>query len=80
MHMQAMDAPDIRWSELTSEEAGEHDEDEHEHGVEYNLELFRLAVVEGKHPDGEPLSEDMPRWHMSDEDLVDLMEYLMSLP
>jgi hypothetical protein len=78
--MWVMDAPDIRYKALSSE-AGEHagEEEGGEHG-EYTLENFRLAVVEGKHPDGEPLSSDMPRWQMSDEDLADLFEFLKSLP
>jgi cytochrome c oxidase subunit 2 len=80
MHMQVMDAPDIRWSELVSEGAEQHDDDEHAHEGEYDLELFRRAVAEGEHPDGEALSEEMPRWNISDDDLADLMEYLMSLP
>jgi hypothetical protein len=76
MHMQAMDAPAIRGPALAEEEH----EEEGEHGGEYDLETFRLAVVEGKHPNGEPLNADMPRWSMSDEDLSDLFDYLMSLP
>jgi len=75
MHMDVMDAPDIRYSTLTSEE------DEHggEHG-EYDLEAFRLAVIGGAHPDGKALSREMPRWRMSDEDLADLFEFLKTLP
>jgi len=76
MHMQVMDAPDIRGSAL----AGEEHEEEGEHGGGYDLGTFRMAVVEGKHPNGESLSTDMPRWNMSDEDLSDLLDYLMSLP
>lgn len=83
MHMQVMDAPDIRWSVLSGESQtsdSEHD-DGHEHDHEgYSIENFRMAVVEGSHPDGEPLSDDMPRWRMSDSDLEDLAEYLMTLP
>ena len=77
MHMQTMDAPDIRWSALAAHEEEEAHEDEHEG---YDLETFRLAVVEGQHPDGEPLSSDMPRWQMDDRDLADLAAYLQSLP
>ena len=80
MHMQTMDAPNIRWSQLASEAEEEGEHDEHAHEGEYDFELFRRAVVEGEHPDGEPLSLDMPRWKISDQDLVDLMEYLMRLP
>lgn len=82
MQMQVMDAPDIRYSALSSE-TGEHQEGEDNHAGEnneYDLEDFRLAVVEGKHPDGESLSQDMPRWQMSDEDLSDLFTFLKSLP
>lgn len=82
MHMQLMDAPDIRYVAL-SDEMGEHghEEDGHndEHG-EYGLEEFRMAVVEGQHPDGKPLSREMPRWQMSDGDLADLFAFLKSIP
>jgi hypothetical protein len=81
MHMDVMDAPDIRYSALTGEEDG-HGGDE-PHGDEhsgYDLETFRMAVVEGKHPNGEALNRDMPRWRMDDEDLVDLFEFLKTLP
>lgn len=78
--MQVMDSPDIRWDALAGEADEGHGDEEDGHGEgEYDLELFRMAVVEGKHPDGEPLSEDMPRWNIGDEDLIDLAEYLMSL-
>jgi hypothetical protein len=64
-----------------SGEAGEdHGEAEHEdEHADYDLEDFRLAVIEGKHPDGETFSRDMPRWRMSDEDLADLFAYLKAL-
>lgn len=77
MHMQQMDAPDIRYEALAGE-AGEHGEAEHDE--EYDLETFRKAVALGQHPDGEMLSRDMPRWQFNDEDLADLFEYLKSLP
>jgi hypothetical protein len=81
MHMEVMDAPDIRYSVL----AGNGDEhgDDHGHDDEhtgYDLDDFRVAVIGGAHPDGEPLSRDMPRWRMSDQDLADLFEYLKTLP
>ncbi len=81
MMMQVMEAPDIRWLALASEvdganqAGGEHDEAH----SEYDLETFRMAVVEGKHPDGERLSNDMPRWNLSDEDLSDLADFLKSI-
>lgn len=82
MHMQLMDAPDIRYVALSGE-TGEHgDEDDghnDDHG-EYGLEEFRMAVVEGQHPDGESLSREMPRWQINQEDLADLFAFLKSIP
>lgn len=75
MHMTVMDAPDIRITALSSE-ADEHGGD---HG-EYDLETFRKAVVDGQHPDGKSLNQDMPRWQMSDANLADLFAFLQSLP
>jgi cytochrome c553 len=82
MGMQTMYAPDIRWVVLAGEMEGEHGgESEAVHGsAAYNLETFRLAVVEGKHPGGTPLSANMPRWRLSDEDLAELAEYLKTRP
>jgi cytochrome c553 len=80
MHMTLMDAPDIRYSALSGE-SEEHAGGMEGHGDEgYTLEMFKMAVVEGKHPDGEPLSSEMPRWKMSDQDLADLFEFLKTLP
>lgn len=83
MHMQVMNAPDIRYSALSGE-AEEHSggEENPEHAGEhegYDLEDFRLAVVEGKHPDGESLDRDMPRWRMDDQDLADLFAFLKEI-
>jgi len=86
MHMSAMDAPDIRWSTLAAETDEGHDGEllsKGEHGeamAGYDLEAFRLAVVDGRHPDGTALSSSMPRWDLGDEDLADLAEFLRSLP
>lgn len=75
MHMIVMDAPDIRYVAL-SEEMEEHGgEDEM-----YDLEAFRMAVIDGQHPDGDALDVAMPRWQMSDENLADVFEFLKSLP
>jgi len=80
MHMVYMEAPDIRWEVLNNEESEEHQGDG-EHSQEgYTLEMFRKAVIEGQHPDGEPLKQEMPRWQMDDQDLEDLFEYLKTLP
>ena len=73
-------APDIRWSALSADHHEEHGSGEESKEHEgYNFESFRNSVVNGEHPDGEDLSKDMPRWHMSDSDLHDLMNYLQSL-
>lgn len=80
MHMDVMDAPNIRWTALSGHGDG-HDEEEGEpHGDDagYDLDTFRMAVVEGRHPDGQTLSEEMPRWEISQEDLADLAAYLQS--
>lgn len=77
MHMQRMEAPDIRWSSLTGDEhteAGGHGDH-----AEYDQDSFKAAVREGIDPGGDPLSRDMPRWRMSDADLHDLMDFLQSL-
>jgi hypothetical protein len=79
MHMQIMDAPDIRWESLIHEVEEHLENVDNQHG-EYDLEMFRRAVSEGEHPDGEPISNDMPRWHIGERDLEDLAEYLMSIP
>ncbi len=63
--MQQMDAKDIRWKTLEGE---------------FDAEKFRLAVEEGKDPNGTQLSTDMPRWKMSDGDITDLIDYLKTLP
>lgn len=65
MHMQTMDAPDIRWSVLQDE---------------FDAEKFRLAVVEGQDHDGTQLDPDMPLWKISEADLADLIEFLKTLP
>ena len=87
MHMQVMEAPDIRIAALSAEahheegagdEAGDHGGGEE--GFAYTLEDFRRAVVEGRHPNGEPLDSNMPRWQLSEGDLRDLYNFLASFP
>jgi hypothetical protein len=86
MHMLLMDAPDIRWSTLASDTNDVHQEEaqaeagQGEAMAEYDLAAFRMAVVEGQHPDGLALSLNMPRWDLDEEDLADLAEFLRSLP
>lgn len=45
----------------------------------YGDELMKRAITRGVGPDGRPLFTPMPRWSMSDEDLVDLLAYLRSM-
>ncbi len=80
MHMQVMDAPDIRIAAMAAEEAEEGEDEHAEAHADYSLDDFRRAVVEGKHPNGDPLDTDMPRWQLSDEDLADLFAFLQTLP
>ena len=87
MHMQVMDAPNIRIAALSAEahhggnsEEGAETEEDHDatEGFTYTLEDFRRAVVEGRHPNGEPLDPSMPRWQLSERDLRDLYNFLAS--
>lgn len=72
--------PNIRWVALSSQ--GDHHEDrtadDEQEDIGFDLEAFRMAVVEGLHPDRSPLSDAMPRWEMSGDDSTDLAEYLQS--
>lgn len=81
MHMETMEAPDIRWSVLSSGHHGKGEADslKQHHEAVYTFESFKNSVENGKHPDGDELKKDMPRWQMSDADLKDLMNYLKSL-
>ena len=81
MHMDVMDAPDIRFITLAGE-TSEHGEGEDSHADEhnrYNLDDFSRAVIGGVHPDGIQLSREMPRWLMDTEDISDLFEYIQTL-
>lgn len=78
MHMQVMDAPPISYDalvEMMQEESGKVSPIDG-----YTLDSFRQAVVDGKHPDGDELDRDMPRWQMNDSDLADLLAFLKTLP
>jgi cytochrome c oxidase subunit II len=78
MHMETMDAPDIRWPALAAMAA----KDRGLPGGQgnYDLATFRQAVVEGQDAAGQSLDDDMPRWQMDDQDLADLAAYLQLLP
>jgi len=65
---------DIRFYHLT--------EEEHEEGEEhppYTEALIKRAIARGLNPAGEPLDITMPRWHMSEGDLDDLILFLKTL-
>ncbi len=77
MAVETMDAPDIHISAMSS---GDHAKElKAEHHDQYEFDDFKNSVEFGKHPDGDILSTEMPRWHMSDADLMDLFDYLKSL-
>ncbi|MDP3082944.1 MAG: c-type cytochrome [Rubrivivax sp.] len=73
MHMRLMKAPDIRYAALASmpEIKGR--------ARPYDFDDSRKTVETGRHPDGEALDADMPRWKMSEADLNDLFSFLKSL-
>lgn len=81
MGMEVMNAPNIRWSALINmqEEEDKHAESGGQKHHEYDFAAFKGSVENGRHPDGDKVNEDMPRWKMSDADLKDLMDYLKSL-
>jgi hypothetical protein len=80
MHMQVMDAPDIRFTALSGEsQDSDHDNEDFDSHDAYDIETFRLAVVDGKHPNGDNLNADMPRWNLSDQDLEDLYLFMKTL-
>lgn len=74
MHMYVMKAPDIRYGALSAmpEMRGR------DHP--YDLADFRAAVADGRHPDGDKLERDMPRWQMSDADFRDLFAFVKGFP
>jgi hypothetical protein len=79
MHMNTMDAPDIRWETLSSIEHGGHEGSDENDELPYDAEAFSQAVREGITPGGDRLSSEMPRWEMSNEDLQDLIAFLKTL-
>lgn len=67
--MCSVTTPDIRYSALTS--------GEHEHA--YTDENIKDAIIMGFDPDNKLLDWCMPRWHMSDNDVGDTIDYLKVL-
>ncbi len=81
MMMWSFNVPDITWDNLTQDEPHEEEpgQDEHEEHPPYTGETLRRAITRGIDPGGEPLDEEMPRWRMSERDLDDLVEFIMTL-
>ncbi len=81
MMMSYFDVPDITWDNLTQEEHHEAKpgEEEHEEHPPYTEETLKRAITRGIDPAGEPLDELMPRWRMSERDLDDLVEFMITL-
>lgn len=71
---QSQEVPDIRYSTLTTD---------HSEGTEsdpaWTDSEIENAIREGKEPNGESLSQVMPRWDMSDSDVKDVIAYLKEL-
>ncbi|QCB45398.1 c-type cytochrome [Hydrogenophaga sp. PAMC20947] len=74
MHMRVMTAPDIRYVALSTMPEMK------DRQRPYDLDDFRTTVEQGRHPDGEEVDADMPRWKMSEADLSDLFAFLKALP
>jgi hypothetical protein len=70
--MGGFEAPDIRYSTLTSPHE-DHD------GEGWSDRDIRRAIVEGVEPDGEELDPLMPRWRLSDAEFRALIDYLKEL-
>ena len=68
--MNSFEVPNITWGHLT-EDHGDH--------PPYTEESVKEAISNGIEPNGEEMSDFMPRWQMADEDLDDLIEFLKTL-
>jgi cytochrome c oxidase subunit 2 len=84
MMMDTFTTPDIRYETLTfgdHGEEGEHDDGAagHDDHPPYTDETIKRAITQGVDPGGEALEWMMPRWHMTDEQLDDLIAYLKTL-
>lgn len=77
MMMGSFEAPDIRWSTLTSTDM-EHAEGEAAHPP-FDRDSFARALRDGVDPDGDELKSPMPRWRVSDAQADALIEYLQGL-
>lgn len=74
MMMWVYQAPDIRYSTLTTEGHGDHEGEK-----PYTDELIKRAITQGLDSEGMQLEPPMPLWQISEEDLDDLIDYLKTL-
>lgn len=74
MMMGSIEIPDIRYSTLTEEHS---ENGESEPG--WDDEDIKRAISEGMEPSGDTLRPPMPRWHMTDQQLDDIVDYLKEL-
>lgn len=77
MMMGSFEAPDIRWSTLTSTEL-EQTEGETPHPP-FDRDSFARALRDGVDPGGDELKSPMPRWGVNDAQVDALIEYLQGL-
>lgn len=66
-------APNITYKVLTGQASGEEDH------KPYTDALIKRAITRGIDSNGDRLSQNMPRWQMSDRDLNNLIDYLKTL-
>jgi mono/diheme cytochrome c family protein len=74
MHMRTMTAPDIRFLALSVMPEMKR------RTSPYGIGDLRQTVENGRHPDGQEVKADMPRWQMGEADLADLFAFLKALP
>ncbi len=77
MMMGSFEAPDIRWSTLTSADM-EHADGEAPHPP-FDRDSFARAIRDGVDPGGDELKSPMPRWGVNDAQVDALIEYLKGL-
>jgi cytochrome c oxidase subunit 2 len=70
--MQTFSVPNITWPELS----GPDPDMEH---PPYTEDTLKRAITEGLEPDGGRLEYPMPVWHMSAQDLNDLVAFIKTL-
>ena len=72
--MGSFEAPDIRWSTLSSAQ-----DPEGRPQTPFDEASFAHAVRDGVDPEGQRLKPPMPRWQVTDQEVQDLVAYLKTL-